>query len=76
MFKFLDNIQLSTLIGFSVLMLLLPFRPMPHVLEKVIMLIYGELIRGLDIFDLFYHFIPSILLVVKVVRMISRNNSV
>lgn len=49
-------------------MLLAPFRPMPHVVEKLIMLKKGILTRPIDIFDLFHHFIPAILLVIKIVR--------
>jgi hypothetical protein len=49
-------------------MLLLPFKPMPHVVEKLIMLKNGVLIKPIDIFDLFYHLIPSILLAIKIVR--------
>lgn len=68
MFKFLDKIPYSTLILFSVVMLLLPFRPMPHVVEKIIMLANGELVKAIDIFDLFYHLSPSILLVIKIFK--------
>ena len=68
MFAFLDKIPYGILIVFSILMLLLPFRPMPHVLEKLIMLKNGTLTKPLDIFDLFYHLIPTILLVMKLVR--------
>jgi hypothetical protein len=39
-------------------MLLAPFRPMPHVVEKLLMLKNGVLTRPIDIFDLFYHTIP------------------
>ena len=49
-------------------MLLAPFRPMPHVVEKLIMLKNGTLTRPIDIFDLFYHLIPAIILVLKVYR--------
>jgi hypothetical protein len=49
-------------------MLLAPFRPMPHVLEKLIMLKNGTLHRPIDIFDLFYHLIPLALLLLKVYR--------
>lgn len=68
MFDFLDSISLNSLILFSVLMLLLPFRPMPHVVEKLIMLKNGELKAAIDIFDLFYHLTPSVLLVIKLVK--------
>ena len=68
MWTFIDRISYSVLISFAILMLLLPFRPMPHVVEKLIMLQKGILTRPLDIFDLFYHFIPTILLMMKVIR--------
>lgn len=54
-------------------MLLAPFKPMPHVLEKLIMLKEGTLTRPIDIFDLFYHLAPLILLVAKVVIQIRGN---
>lgn len=68
MWSFLDKIPYGFLIVFAILMLLLPFRPMPHVLEKLIMLKKGILTRPIDIFDLFYHLIPTILLIMKLVR--------
>lgn len=68
MLKMIDKIPMTTLILFSVLMLLLPFRPMPHVVEKIIMLKNGELKKAIDIFDLFYHLAPSFLLVIKIFR--------
>lgn len=68
MWSFLDKIPYSFLIFFAILMLLAPFRPMPHVVEKLIMLKKGILTRPIDIFDLFYHFIPAILLIIKIVR--------
>lgn len=68
MWSFLDKIPNSFLIFFAILMLLLPFRPMPHVVEKLIMLKKGTLTRPIDIFDLFYHLIPTILLAIKIVK--------
>ena len=65
---FLDKIPYGVLIVFTILMLLLPFKPMPHVLEKLIMLKNGILTKPIDIFDLFYHLIPAILLVMKIIR--------
>ncbi len=68
MFAFLDKIPYSYLIFFAVLMLLAPFRPMPHVVEKLIMLKKGTLTRPIDIFDIFYHLIRVILLIIKIAR--------
>ena len=43
---------------------LAPFAP-PHLLEKIQMLIKGQLVRPLDWFDLFLHSTPWILLILK-----------
>lgn len=68
MFGFLDKIDYPLLIVAAILMLLAPFSPMPHVIEKIIMLKEGQLRRAIDIFDLFYHLIPTILLIIKIIR--------
>ena len=68
MLSILDQIPYSVLIVLTVVMLLLPFYPMPHVLEKLIMLKDGTLKRPLDIFDLFYHCIPLLVLILKIIR--------
>lgn len=44
---------------------LAPFSP-PHIVEKLSMLIQGNLIKPLDWFDLFLHGIPWILLILKI----------
>jgi len=49
-------------------MILLPFKPMPHFVEKLIMLKNGTLNKPIDIFDLFYHSAPLILLIIKTLR--------
>ena len=67
--RFLKKIPYSVLIFFSVIMLLTPFSPKPHSVEKIQMLINGTLHRPIDIFDLIFHFTPLILLVIKFVRM-------
>ena len=70
--SFLDKIPYSILIVFAVLMILAPFRPMPHVLEKLIMLKNGTLTRPVDIFDLFFHLAPGIILLLKIFRSFSK----
>ncbi len=62
MWAFLDKIPYSILIIAAIFMILAPFKPMPHVLEKLIMLKNGTLTKPIDIFDLFYHLIPTIIL--------------
>lgn len=70
MLSFVDNIPYSILIVFAIFMLLAPFRPMPHVMEKLIMLKNGTLTRPIDIFDLFFHLAPAILLAIKAARQL------
>ncbi len=65
MLDILDRIPYPLLILAAVFMLLAPVYPMPHVVEKLIMLKNGTLKRPLDIFDLFFHLAPLVLLAVK-----------
>ena len=62
----LKKIPYSVLIPLAIFMLLAPFKPMPHVMEKLIMLRQGALSKPLDIFDLFYHLAPLVILILKV----------
>jgi hypothetical protein len=68
MLRWLDRISYPILIAVAAFMLLAPFQPMPHLLEKLIMLKNGTLRRPIDIFDLVYHLLPALLLVAKAVR--------
>ena len=42
---------------------LAPFRPKPHILEKLELLWRGQLAKGIDILDLVFHGAPWLLLV-------------
>jgi len=66
MVSIIKKIPYAVLIPLIVFMLLAPFKPMPHVLEKLVMLKDGALSRPIDIFDLLYHLTPLIILIVKV----------
>ncbi|MFC1581108.1 RND transporter [Thermodesulfobacteriota bacterium] len=72
MLKILDEIPYPILIGIAVFMLLAPFQPMPHVVEKIMMLKNGVLHKPIDIFDLIFHVIPTGLLLLKISRDIAR----
>lgn len=63
----LEKIPYSTLIIFAIFLGLAPFRPMPHLVEKLIMLYKGTLNRPIDIFDLLFHTSPFILIIIKFV---------
>ena len=51
----------------AVLLGLAPWRPEPHLVEKIRMLIDGTLRRPIDIFDLFLHGTPVLLLAVRAI---------
>jgi len=67
--KYIDRIPLLPLVVVAVLMLLAPFSPEPHLLEKSRMLINGELKKGIDIFDMFWHSLFIIILVIRLMRL-------
>lgn len=70
----LEKIPYSVLIVMTLVLLLAPFRPMPHVAEKLLMLKNGDLQRPIDIFDLCYHLSPMILLLIKLKLEYSRKS--
>ena len=65
---FLDRIPYLLLIGFTILMALAPFVPEPHLLEKLRLLAEGSLTKPIDIFDLFWHLLPAMVLLLKLQR--------
>jgi len=67
--KILDKIPLTTLILVSLTLGLAPFTPVPHIWEKLTMLVGGQLTQPIDIFDLVLHGAPWALLGAKLVRM-------
>jgi hypothetical protein len=67
--KWLDKIPLVTLLIIALLLGLAPFTPEPHLWEKLKMLAAGELVKPIDIFDLFLHGTPVVLLALKLIRM-------
>lgn len=66
--KWLDELPYLILIGLAVVMAMLPFQPQPHLVEKLAMLSSGTLSKPIDIFDLIWHMLPTILLVIKFLR--------
>ena len=66
---FIYRIDLRFLVIAALLLGLAPFVPVPLVWEKLIMLANGTLSRPIDIFDLFLHGTPVVLLVLKLIRM-------
>jgi len=63
--NFLNSIPLFHLVLISAMLGLAPFVPEPHLLEKIKMLFAGELVKAIDIFDLFMHGTPLVLLALR-----------
>ena len=65
--KWLDKIPYTLLLPLAVLLALAPFSPEPHLWEKLKMLFAGTLVKPIDIFDLFLHGTPLVILLLKFV---------
>ena len=66
--KWLDKTPFTMLVMISLMLGLAPFVPEPHVVEKLKMLFDGTLAKPIDIFDLFMHGTPWLLLGLKTIR--------
>ena len=67
--KLFDRIPFALFAVMAIFMGLAPFYPQPHLLEKINMLIAGNLTRPIDIFDLFWHGLFPVLLLLKIIRI-------
>ena len=65
----LDQIPLSLVVLACLTLGLAPFFPEPHLWEKLKMLVAGELVKPVDIFDMLMHAAPFVVLALKLVRM-------
>ena len=66
--SWLDKIPFSVLVILSLTLGLAPFTPAPHFIEKIGMLVSGNLNKPIDILDLVMHASPMALLVMKMGR--------
>jgi len=66
--KWLDRLPYTLLLPAALFLALAPFTPEPHLWEKLKMLAAGTLVRPIDIFDLFLHGTPLVLLMLKLFR--------
>ena len=64
--RLLARMPWTFLLPVAVVLGLAPFRPEPHLVEKMRMLVHGQLTRPLDIFDLLMHGTPLLLVVGKI----------
>ena len=63
----LDKIPLPILAILALFLTFAPFVPEPHLWQKLKMLADGTLTKPIDIFDLFWHGTPLVLLILKLV---------
>lgn len=70
----IDQLTWGMVILLCVTLGLAPFAP-PHIVEKLSMLIRGNLIRPVDWFDLLFHGVPWLLLILKIMVTVSRGNN-
>lgn len=75
MMKWLDRIPYSVLLPLAVFLTLAPFAPEPHLWEKLKMLLAGTLVKPIDIFDLFLHGTPLVVLILKLLRETARRRA-
>ena len=68
--NWIDKIPLAVLIVIAIMLGVAPLTGEPHLLEKSKMLISGTLVKPIDIFDLFMHGTPAVLLIIRLSRMI------
>ena len=64
--RFIQALSWTFVLIFPLTLGLTPFTPEPHIVEKLRMLLNGELSKAIDIFDLFLHGAPWILLLLKI----------
>ncbi len=67
--NWLDKLPLLPLFFIALLLGLAPFGSQPHLWEKLNLLFTGDLQRPIDIFDLFLHGTPAVLLLLNLGRM-------
>ena len=70
---FMDNITWGLIILACLTLGLAPYAP-PHIWEKLQMLFHGKLVRPLDWFDLIFHSIPWIALMLKIVSTFAKKS--
>ena len=62
MMKWIERLPLPVLVIMTLWMLAAPFVPEPHLVQKWHMFLAGTLTKPLDIFDVFWHLLPAVLL--------------
>ena len=72
MMRWINSLSWPVVILLALMLGLAPFKPEPHVIEKLTMLFNGELVKPIDIFDLFLHGTPWVILILKITTLFSK----
>lgn len=75
MLNWLDRFPLKLLLVVALWLAVAPVVPEPHLVEKIRLLTQGALTRPIDIFDLFLHATPLVLLALRLWREAQRRRS-
>ena len=71
--RWLDKIPYLFIAPLAIFLALAPFSPEPHLWEKLKMLSAGTLVRPIDMFDLFLHASPLVILLLKLLVTLRRD---
>ncbi len=75
MMGWLDRFPLKLLVAVALWLAVAPIVPEPHLVEKLRMLSQGTLSKPIDIFDLFLHTTPLVLLALRLWRDAQRRRT-
>jgi hypothetical protein len=75
--QLLDTIPYPLLLVMSVFMLIAPIQPEPHLVQKFYWWVNGLSFKAIDVFDVFWHLLPLMLLGLKffLARYFQKRNS-
>ena len=71
--RWLDKIPYLFIAPLAIFLALAPFSPEPHLWEKLKMLSAGTLVRPIDMFELFLHATPLVILLLKLFVTLRRD---
>ena len=70
MLSWLDRFPWIWLLLLAAWMAIAPLTPEPHLVEKLRLLVHGELVRPVDLFDFLMHATPLLLVALKLWRQL------
>lgn len=72
--NWLDKISLPIILIVALPLMIAPYpmQPTPHLIEKITMLMNGQLTQWIDIGDLLLHGLPAFVLAMKLARIMTR----